>query len=73
MVYIICMLFCLSAASNALPADSPPAISEFYASDKQKKRAEKVNKLSLRLEFKISKKLYGKYSVKQSNLNHCDS
>ena len=37
-----------------------PAGSAFYAADKQKKRAEKVNKLSSRLQFKISKKQYGK-------------
>ena len=40
--------------------DFPPAGSAFYAADKQKKRAEKVNKLSSRLQFKISKKQYGK-------------
>jgi hypothetical protein len=34
----------LYAALNAIPAGFPPAGSGFYAADKQKKRAEKVNK-----------------------------
>jgi hypothetical protein len=50
----------LSAAQNALPAGGKPAGSAPHAADKQKNRAEKVNNLSLRSQFKISKKQYGK-------------
>jgi hypothetical protein len=35
----------------------------------QKKRAEKANKLSSRLQFNISKKPYGKQSVKSTAVN----
>jgi hypothetical protein len=63
---IICLftfsarLSCLSAAQNAPLAGGQPAGSAPYTADKQEKRAEKVNKLSLRLQFKIFKKQYGK-------------
>jgi hypothetical protein len=33
--------------------------SAFYAADRQERRAEKVNKLSSRIPFKISMKQYG--------------
>jgi len=48
---IICLLtfsadfFCLSAAQNAPPAGGRPDGGAFCAADKQKKCAEKVNKL----------------------------
>ena len=51
--------FCLSAAQNAPPAGGRPAGGAFCAADKQKKRAEKVNKLASRLQCKIFMKQLG--------------
>ena len=68
----VCLLFCtlfrLSAEQNSLPGGLPPIGSAFYAADKQDRRAEKVNKLSLRLQLQFSKKQCRKYNVKLKSL-----
>ena len=60
LVYFFCMLFLFVCSIKCTTGGGKPAGSAFYAADKQEKRAEKVNKLSSRLQFKISKKQYGK-------------